>query len=148
MNFAHSPWFTVILLALFIILLLLVWRTRERSLLTTQKQKTAYGQTANIHNPELNQLIIRPASNDLDNISDEDIEKLHLALEEKRVECKDVDPLVSYYSREYKNRWRQVKPHINAVGFTPIAKRCAYPGAPCEWQSDVNKNKNELLRGM
>lgn len=86
----------------------------------------------------------------LEDISDADIERVMQALEKKEQECKDVDPLVSYYSKEYKNRWRQVIPNINSVGFTPIAKRCAYPGAPCEWQKDaetrdVNGDKYELL---
>lgn len=65
--------------------------------------------------------------------------------------CKDTDPLIRFYNKAYKNRWKQIKLDINAVGFTPIAKRCAYPGAPCEWQKKVeggNQGTYELLAGM
>ena len=127
-----SPITTLIIFSLFLILLLFVWRARDKAL-----YKRNFGDFDSLSQPQPQPQL--PITND-------DLERVKLLLEKQKQECKDIDPVLAYYSKEYKNRWTQVVPKINSVGFTPIAKRCAYPGAPCEIQKCVKKNSNyELL---
>lgn len=124
----------IILIILFVILLLFVWKQSEYRMRKIQELKP---ETSTFDN-------IPRVPSDFEIISDESIiaEAKDMAIERQKETCKDIDPVLSFYSREYKNRWREVKPNINAVGFTPIAKRCAYPGAPCEWQDKVEPHQS------
>ena len=121
---------SIFLISLFVVLLLFVWRQRERTLKSYSKNSGA------IDDPWVRPLFVhsnRAEPTDFERMEKDEMDAQFRELKHKE-ECKDADPLVRFYSKAYKNRWTQVKPDINAVGFTPIAKRCAYPGAPCEWQ--------------
>jgi len=104
---------------LFLILLLFVWRSWDRAKLLPEARSLPVGNDTS----ETSQFLTMSIPDPEPDLESECVTE----------ECKDVDPVLTYYSREYKNRWTEVIPDMNAVGFTPIAKRCMYPGAPCEW---------------
>lgn len=141
-----SPLIAVVLVSIFIIVLLFVWRQRERNMASWKSNAAdSHMDVQAANDPWYRRVENRPS--DYQPTLFESSSKQTIEEELHKQTCKDTDPLVKYYNKAYKNRWTQVKPGINAVGFTPIAKRCAYPGAPCEWQRKVD-GKYELLDGL
>ena len=137
----ESLWITISLITILVILLALIFRSREHSKSVSnagiRHQSMKHITPAPIVQNEVNSDIAEfEVSTDLE------FEKAQALLRQKET-CEDTDPVVTYYKKQYKNRWNKVKPDINEVGFTPIAKRSLYIRAPC---LALTENKeNELL---